>query len=87
MKRVVALSMVAAFVLALTVSQLVWAMPAEKVLICHVDPDCGDGGPRVISISGNALDAHLAHGDCDPGELSKGDSCEGLCPGEPDCPE
>lgn len=90
MKRIVVLSTVAAFGMAFTVSQLLWAAPAEKVLICHVDPDCDDGGPHVISVSGRALDAHLDHGDCgplDPAEWSRGDSCEGLCSGEPDCPE
>ena len=37
----------------------------EKVTICHVDQDVVEGEPTVnlISVSSNALDAHLAHGD------------------------
>ncbi len=85
MKRIVTLSMVAMFGLALAVSQLVWAAP-DKVLICHVDPDCDGDGPTIISVSSRALDAHLAHGDCQPdGEWSIGDSCVDECAGQPDC--
>ena len=42
------------------------AAPDPKVTICHIDQDdVVEGEPTavVISVSGNALDAHLAHGD------------------------
>lgn len=42
------------------------AAPAPKVDVCHYD---ADGGVfHKINISGNALDAHIAHGDAVPGE-------------------
>ena len=40
--------------------------PAEKVDICHVSN--GEKGMHVINVSGNALEAHLAHGDVLPGD-------------------
>ena len=42
------------------------AAPKDKVTICHIDQDDAvEGEPTVnlISVSSNALDAHLAHGD------------------------
>ena len=42
------------------------AAPDPKVTICHIDQDDvveGESTSVVISVSGNALDAHLAHGD------------------------
>ena len=42
------------------------AAPDPKVTICHIDQDdVVEGEPTVnlISVSSNALDAHLAHGD------------------------
>ena len=42
------------------------AAPDPKVTLCHIDQDdVVEGEPTavVISVSGNALDAHLAHGD------------------------
>ena len=88
MKRIVTLSMVVLFGLALAVSQLVWAAPPNKVKICHVDPDCDGEGPVIIEVSERALDAHLAHGDCEPDtpeNWSKGDDCTDLCPDQPVC--
>ena len=54
------------------------AAPPSKVTICHIDQDdVVEGEPTsvVISVSENALDAHLAHGDwvidptLDPGSV------------------
>lgn len=38
--------------------------PAEKVDVCHVT---GDGTFHLLNINGNALEAHLGHGDALPG--------------------
>jgi hypothetical protein len=59
------------------------AAKEEKVLICHlseeVDEETGEEVTvgKVISINGNALEAHLAHGDCLAEEGAvKGDECD-----------
>jgi hypothetical protein len=39
--------------------------PQEKATVCHVT---GNGGVREITVSGNAVPAHLAHGDVLPDE-------------------
>ena len=42
------------------------AAPEDKVTVCHIDQDdVVEGEPTaiLISVSGNAVDAHLAHGD------------------------
>jgi hypothetical protein len=41
--------------------------PAEKVDVCHYSS--GEKGFHLINVSGNALEAHLAHGDTQPGEV------------------
>lgn len=81
MKRILALSLfvVAGGLLTIMVTQRVFAAPPAKVLICHVDPDCDGDGPKVISVSERALDAHLAHGDClAPEGAVSGDACPDL---------
>jgi hypothetical protein len=40
--------------------------PAEKVDVCHLSN--GEKGLHLINVSGNALEAHLAHGDVLPGD-------------------
>ena len=61
MKRVLVVSAAAAVLLALSAYQNVWSkghVPLKKVQVCH------QGDPvEVITVSKNALNAHLAHGD------------------------
>ena len=40
------------------------AKKVPKVDVCHAD---SDGGWKLLNISGNALNAHLNHGDAVPG--------------------
>lgn len=47
----------------------VLALRADKVDVCHRE---GNGSFHLINISGNALPAHLAHGDGQPGGLVPG---------------
>jgi len=72
MKRMLVLFCVVAFLIALPMSHSVFAGKADKVAICHLNSanDVIDLGPfgviafgKEIEVSGNALDAHLAHGD------------------------
>lgn len=59
MKRALFLSLLAAFVLALPASHLVWGkghVPTHKVQVCH------EG--ETIAVGAKALRAHLGHGDC-----------------------
>jgi len=59
MKRVLTLSIVAAFILALPMAHSVWGkahVPTKKVQVCH------EG--ETNTVSKNALGAHLNHGDC-----------------------
>jgi hypothetical protein len=69
MKRLLVLLLIVGFVVALPLSHLVLAKgPAPKVEICHVTDSGSVFGDtvvvgHVISVSENALDAHLAHGD------------------------
>lgn len=64
-------SLVSMVVVALMVPAMaVAAAPKEKVDVCHVPPG-NPGNAHTISISGNALKAHLGHGDT-----------EGPCPAE-----
>ena len=54
---------VAALIVALPASESVEGkghVPLNKVQVCHD----GDFGGEVITVSKNALDAHLNHGDC-----------------------
>ena len=43
---------------------------APKVDVCHVT---GNGSFHLINVNGNALSAHLAHGDAQPGDPVPGD--------------
>jgi hypothetical protein len=59
-------SAIAAAVLVVSHASVATAAPAPKVTICHIDQDDvveGEPSSVVISVSSNALDAHLAHGD------------------------
>lgn len=59
MKRLVLLSAVAGFLLAIPVSDVVWGkahVPIHKVQVCHKG--------QTITVSENALGAHHGHGDC-----------------------
>lgn len=44
------------------------AAPMEKVDICHYDEETSSY--HVINVSGNALNAHMAHGDYPAGEVA-----------------
>ena len=48
--------------LSLSTVGLALAAPAEKVEVCHYPADQAEN-PHTITVSGNAVDAHLAHGD------------------------
>ena len=59
MKRKLLLVVVAAALLAAPVAHYVWAkahVPTKKVQVCHRG--------QTITLSANALQAHLGHGDC-----------------------
>ena len=60
MKRLIIASAVAAAVLASALP--VFAAPASKVTICHVPPG-NPANEHTITVSENAVPAHLAHGD------------------------
>lgn len=57
------------FSLLLLVTGLVSAAPAAKVDVCHGE---GNGAYHLINVSENALPAHLAHGDGQPGDAVPG---------------
>ncbi|MGY8814625.1 MAG: hypothetical protein ACKVHQ_07885 [Gammaproteobacteria bacterium] len=59
-----------------TVSLSVYAAPQDKAEICHND--------HIINVSGNSLDAHLAHGDGIVG-IDVDANCEPLLPPPPPC--
>jgi hypothetical protein len=73
MKRIIILLCVVAFIVALPLSHVAVAGkgPAPKVNICHKPQYVGSLGGvdyyagNIISVSENALDAHIAHGDSD----------------------
>lgn len=50
------------FVLSFLASQLLMGR-SSKVLVCHMPPGHPENA-HVISVSENAVPAHLAHGDC-----------------------
>ena len=90
MKRGMVLAVVAAFVLAVPVAQFVWGkahVPTKKVQVCHKG--------KTITVSQNALTAHVRHGDCQlpacdfNNVFFTGDTCDfdrdpaGLCAGLP----
>jgi hypothetical protein len=47
------------------VSGIAVAAPADKVDVCHLE---GNGSYHKISVSDNAYDSHIAHGDAAPGD-------------------
>jgi hypothetical protein len=72
-------SAMAAAVLVVSQASVATAAPAPKVIISHIDQDDvveGEASSVVISVSSNALEAHLAHGDF---------ADETLIPGSVDC--
>ena len=81
MKRLISLMLVAGFIAALPATHSMAGPPKKKkkVKICHVTPAnaksrCG----HVISVSRNALQAHLDHGDSQRFSLiKKGKKCKG----------
>ena len=87
-----ALFSVCAFVaLAASPAQRAFAAPAPKVEICHIPPG-NPANAHTIKVSGNAIKAHLKHGDyvgpceplceetCDDGNACTADECvEGDC--------
>jgi hypothetical protein len=54
---------VAALLAAMMVATMLpaFAAPEDKVTVCHLSEE--EGTYEAIEVSGNALDAHLAHGD------------------------
>ena len=77
MKRLIALALVAGFLVAIPVSQQVKADPTKgthKQRLCHVPPG-NPGNGHVISVSQKAVATHFAHGDCFTKE-KKGETCK-----------
>lgn len=65
-------------VLFVAVVMNVGAEPADRVVVCHqsIDEETGEETDHYIEINGNALPAHLAHGDfLAPEGAVVGDSC------------
>ncbi len=59
MKRLIVSCTVLAFLIGIPASHYVWGkghVPVHKVQVCHKG--------EVVTVSQNALDAHLDHGDC-----------------------
>lgn len=83
MKRLLALCVLAAGILAIPLLQLGNADPPkddqDKVLVCHVSGNDGTG--TVISVNDDAIAAHRAHGDCFLKCAEPGDDC--VCKKEP----
>jgi hypothetical protein len=57
--------------------------PSDKVEICHIPPDDPESF-KTISVSGNAVAAHLEHGDI---EGACNDLCDVLCDDGNPCTE
>ena len=62
-RRMLFTALVPAMVLVSAVTASAMGTPQEKVTVCH---RTGDGGSHAITISGNALPAHMRHGDTLP---------------------
>jgi hypothetical protein len=78
--KTIVLATAAMVVLAMMLS----AVPAPKITICHIPPG-NPANAHAITISVNALPAHLAHGDPDPAlPTVDGDPCSVL---QPPCEE
>jgi len=67
--RTLLIALLAVF-MTMAVAGIAAAAPAPKVDVCHYDADTGLF--HLINISGNAFDAHMAHGDAVPGGLFPG---------------
>jgi hypothetical protein len=63
MKKKLSLSLTLGLVASLLIMGIVFAAPAGKVDVCHLD---GNGTYHLINISENAFDVHVAHGDAAP---------------------
>lgn len=64
-RRLLLTALVPAMVLVSVMTASAVGTPQDKVTICHVT---GNGGSHQITVSGNALDAHMRHGDTLPDE-------------------
>ena len=72
MKRLLMLSTVAAMLVSIPASHLLWSAPpaGRKTTLCHVSRD--EGSAHVIRVGNPAVPAHLRHGDC---ILEEGQEC------------
>jgi hypothetical protein len=63
MRRIISVLAVLTLMAAMMVATMLpaFAAPEEKVTVCHLSEE--EGTYEAIEVSGNALDAHLAHGD------------------------
>ena len=84
MKRLNSQALVVAFIFVALAVALIVALPASQPLmanppgqkVCHAPP-----GVVIPAPNGDALAAHLGHGDClASGGAQLGDPCECLCP-------
>jgi hypothetical protein len=64
-RRLLVTALVPAMVLVSVMTASAVGSPQDKVAICH---QTGNGGSHLITVSGNALQAHLGHGDSLPDE-------------------
>ena len=84
MRRLLTALAVLGFLAALPLMHLALAAPMDKELVCHIDGvdpiDPTILTAHVIDVSGNAVAAHLAHGDVLVGDagLVAGDDCSDL---------
>lgn len=69
MKRILLILFVIVVSMELSGSPAILAGP-ENVLVCHVPPG-NPANAHVISVSPNAVAAHLAHGDCPADESAQ----------------
>ena len=70
MKTITRITVIPGILLLSFISLSAYAAPAEKFTICH--------NGHTITVSGNSLDAHEAHGDTSPG---RGGACKPANPG------
>jgi len=59
-RRMLLVAVVPAMVLVSAMTAAAVGTPQDKVTVCHVT---GNGSVHAITVSGNAVPAHLAHGD------------------------
>ncbi len=64
-RRMLFTALVPAMVLVSAMTASAVGTPQDKVSICH---QTGNGGSHQINVSGNALEAHMRHGDTLPDE-------------------